>query len=195
MGKKAAMESRLVAAALRCFAQYGVSKTTLEDVAQTAGVSRATLYRYFPGKQALLDGVLKAELRRFAADIDAAAGQADTLEELVVAVLIAAGAEFANHDALRHVLVVEPEVVLPHLAFEKGNRVMAVASLMLAPHLARFLPAAAAAQAGEWVGRVACTYVLTPSDYVSVIDEASVRRLVRTYVLPGVSSSVAAPAA
>ena len=40
---------RVVESAERCFAQYGVAKTTVEDVARLAGVSRASVYRYFPG--------------------------------------------------------------------------------------------------------------------------------------------------
>lgn len=40
---------RLVDAAEECFSRFGVSKTTLEDIASQAGVSRATVYRYFEG--------------------------------------------------------------------------------------------------------------------------------------------------
>lgn len=187
------MEERLVEAALGRFALYGVSKTTVEDVAQAAGCSRATLYRYFPSKQALLKGVVAAEIRRLAARVQEIAEAADTIEDLVVAVLVEAGREFDSHAALHHVLAVEPEVLLPHLAFERGNRVLAVASMVLAPHLARHLPADEASRAGEWLARVALTYVCSPSQHVSLRDEASVRRLVRTFVLPGLEKTAAVP--
>ena len=42
--------ARLLDATVACIARVGVSKTTLDDVAREAGCSRATLYRYFPGK-------------------------------------------------------------------------------------------------------------------------------------------------
>lgn len=183
------MDARVVEAALRCLAQFGVSKTTVEDVASAAGCSRATLYRYFPGKRALLEAVVEHETRRLAAAIDAAAANADTLEDLAVGVLLTAGREFAEHDALRHVLAVEPEAILPHFAFERGNRVLGVASVLLAPHLSRFLRPDLAARAGEWLCRLVFTYFLTPSDYVALDDEASVRRLVRTFVLPGLEAA------
>jgi hypothetical protein len=42
-------EQRVVDALLACIARWGVSKTTVEDVAREAGISRATIYRLFPG--------------------------------------------------------------------------------------------------------------------------------------------------
>ena len=188
------MRGTIVAAALRCFALYGVAKTTVEDVAQAAGCSRATLYRHFPSKQALLSGVVEAEVRRVAGDVEAVASGADTLDDLLVGVLTTVAREFESHEVLQRVLTFEPEVALPHLAFERGNRVLAVGSLVISPHLSRFLTAEAAAPAGEWLCRVAFTYLLSPSEHVSLTDEASVRRLVRTFVLPGMEHRPAVPA-
>lgn len=187
-------EQRIIAAALACFAQFGVSKTTIEDVASAAGCSRATLYRYFGGKQALLSGVVMAEVRHLDARLSAAAADADTLEDLLLGILGEAGRAFADHAALQHLLAVEPEAVLPHLAFDRGNRVLAVGAALVAPHLAAHLGPAAAA-AGEWITRVALTYLLSPSEHVSLTDEESVRRLVRTFVLPGLEKTAAVPAA
>lgn len=188
-------EQRIIAAALECFAQFGVTKTTIEDVASAAGCSRATLYRYFGGKQALLYGVVTAEVRHLDARLWAAAEEADTLEDLLVGILGEAGRSFAGHDALQHLLAVEPEAVLPHLAFDRGNRVLAVGAALVAPHLAAHLDPAAAGAAGEWITRVALTYLLSPSEHVSLTDEESVRRLVRTFVLPGLEKTAAVPAA
>lgn len=45
---------RISQAALRLFLEQGVRKTSLEEVAEQAGVSRMTIYRYFPDKPALV---------------------------------------------------------------------------------------------------------------------------------------------
>lgn len=182
-------ERAIVDAALTCYAHYGVSKTTFEDVAREASCSRATVYRYFPGKQALLAGVVGAEIRRIAAHLEPEARAAGTLEDLLVTVLVRAGREFEGHDALRHVLAVEPEVVLPQVVFDGAERLFAVATAVLTPHLSRFLPPTTAIRTGEWVCRLAITYLFSPSDHVSLADEASTRRLVRTFVLPGLAVS------
>jgi AcrR family transcriptional regulator len=48
----------LVRAAESCFERYGIAKTTMEDVAKAAGVSRWTVYRYFDDRDALILAVL-----------------------------------------------------------------------------------------------------------------------------------------
>lgn len=57
--------TRLLDAAEACFGRFGVMKTTVEDVASEARVSRATVYRYFDGRDALVLGVLLRQARRF----------------------------------------------------------------------------------------------------------------------------------
>lgn len=57
---------RLIDAAEASFTRFGVSKTTLEDIASEAGVSRATVYRYFDGgRDEIILGVVLREGREF----------------------------------------------------------------------------------------------------------------------------------
>jgi AcrR family transcriptional regulator len=60
-----AARERLIDAAEACFHRYGVMKTTVEDVATTAQVSRATVYRYFDGRDSIILAVLLREAGRF----------------------------------------------------------------------------------------------------------------------------------
>jgi AcrR family transcriptional regulator len=62
-----AARARLLTSAEACFSRFGVTKTTVEDVAKEANVSRATVYRYFEGRDELVLGVLLMEARRFLA--------------------------------------------------------------------------------------------------------------------------------
>jgi AcrR family transcriptional regulator len=61
-----AVRLALLTAAERCFGQFGIAKTTMEDIARAAGVSRATVYRYFADREAL---VLASVIRRARSDI------------------------------------------------------------------------------------------------------------------------------
>ena len=56
---------RLLDAAEVCFRQYGISKTIVEDIAKQAQVSRATVYRYFAGRDAVVSGVILRETARY----------------------------------------------------------------------------------------------------------------------------------
>ena len=88
---------RVLDATLTCIARVGVAKTTLDDVAREAGCSRATVYRYFPGKQPLLDAVVDARGRALGdADRRPRPGRGRRCADAVVAVLTT-GAELHAH--------------------------------------------------------------------------------------------------
>jgi TetR/AcrR family transcriptional regulator len=53
---------RLVAAAVRCIVRSGTGRISMDDVADEAGVSRATVYRYYRTREDLLLGVLLSRL-------------------------------------------------------------------------------------------------------------------------------------
>ncbi len=48
---------RIMAAALRTFNRRGIGRTTLDDIARAAGVTRGAIYWHFAGKQALLRAI------------------------------------------------------------------------------------------------------------------------------------------
>ena len=56
---------RLLDAAEACFERSGISKTTVEDIAKQASVSRATVYRYFAGRDAVVSGVILRATERY----------------------------------------------------------------------------------------------------------------------------------
>lgn len=52
-------ESKLVAAAVETFTRYGVRRTTMGDIAATAGLSRQTLYARFSNKDEILAAAIE----------------------------------------------------------------------------------------------------------------------------------------
>lgn len=80
---------RIVSAAERCFAQYGVGKTTVEDVSAVAGTSRATVYRVFPGgRDEIILAALLSSAQEFLPQIPhrlrTARSTGDAIVELIV---------------------------------------------------------------------------------------------------------------
>ena len=188
-GELGEQEQRVVDAVLRCIARWGVAKTTLDDVSREAGLSRATVYRLFPGgKDALLEAVATSEITRFLRTVGARLDEADSLEELLVAGITEAGQHLTTHAALQYLMVHEPATVLPRVAFGALDVILRAVSDFAAPYLARYIPASDAPRAAEWVGRIVISYVLSPADGVDLANEQSVRRLVRAFVLPGLRS-------
>jgi len=184
---------RVIDATLRCIARWGLAKTTLDDVAREAGYSRATVYRMFQGgKDGLVQTVAAVELRRFFGGLTRRMEEAQSLEDLLVNGMTEAARRVAGHDALQFLLAHEVGAVLPHIAFGKKASVLDAAASLAGPYLERWLPSDEAGRAAEWVTRVLISYVACPAAGVDMTEEESVRRLVRTFVLPGLRPPVAA---
>ncbi len=64
------VRSRLLAATVVCLGRYGIAKTTVDDAAGEAGVSRATVYRTFPdGKDQLIAESITWAVGQFFAEL------------------------------------------------------------------------------------------------------------------------------
>lgn len=67
---------KILEGALSALARHGDRQLSMVDVCQAAGVSRATLYRYYSTKEALLDAVGEYVSSKFIDNVRAAADQA-----------------------------------------------------------------------------------------------------------------------
>jgi AcrR family transcriptional regulator len=189
MSPAPAVHDRILDGALACVARVGVGKTTLDDVAREAGCARATVYRAFPGRQALFRALVDREVVALGDRAVAAAASADTLVDAVVAVMLTGAETFRTHPALAFVLAHEPELVAPQLSFERGSDVLQAAARLAGPAFTRFLPADRADRLGEWVARLTLSYLCDPSEYLRLDDAAHVRAFVDAFVLPGITQS------
>jgi AcrR family transcriptional regulator len=181
---------RVLDAALACVARVGVAKTTLDDVAKEAGCARATVYRCFPGRLALMRAVLDREIGALTERVIGAADRTETLGDAVAAVILSCAQTFNSHPALAFVLEHEPELVAPQLSFERGSAVITNAGTVVAPAFSRFIPVERAKRLGEWVARITLSYLCNPLDQGHLDDPAFVRALVDDFVLPGVTHAV-----
>src|SRR5205814_557270 len=112
---------------------------------------------------------------------------ATTVSDAVVAIVLEAQRRLAAHEALTFVLLAEPDVLLPHLAFDGADRVLDAGARVVAPALTRFL-GADAARAAEWLARILLSYLSCPTASVDLSDPASVRALVDDFVVPGLTT-------
>lgn len=92
--------TRILDAAAQEFAAKGVAATSMADVARVAGYSRATLYRYFDGRQALRTAFVNREARRIAATVARDVAQVADPSERVVEAVLAAVAAVRDDDTL-----------------------------------------------------------------------------------------------
>jgi AcrR family transcriptional regulator len=111
----------LLDAARTCVLTTGVRRTTLTDIARTAGVSRMTLYRRFPDVRSVLAALMTREfgalLRRVTAEIDTALPARRRLVELGTAAVRA----LTTDPLLRTVLDKDAELLLPYITERLGS--------------------------------------------------------------------------
>ena len=64
-GNYGSTEERILSATLQLVGRRGMKRLGMQEVSEAAGVSRGTLYRYFPSKECLLDAVADFDERVF----------------------------------------------------------------------------------------------------------------------------------
>jgi AcrR family transcriptional regulator len=178
---------RVIEAAVVCLSQHGTVKTTVDDIARRAGVSRATVYRAFPGgRDEVLHAVVDTEAARLFAAVGAKLASERELSAALVAGIVEASSRIREHPAVRYLLAHEPGTILGHLAFDEADRLVATSSRVTAPFLTRWMSPTEAERVAEWVTRIVLSYAIAPSDRVDLTDPVSTTRLVETFVMPGI---------
>lgn len=112
-----ATRDRILEGALAALGRVGPRRLTMSDVSERSGLSRGTVYRYFPTKEDLLAVLAEYEqdrfsdgLRRALAEVDAA-GDRPSMGAVVEYII----RYLRQHPALPLMIDVEPEFVLAFL--------------------------------------------------------------------------------
>ena len=123
-----------------CCERWGIAKVTIDDIAAEAGVSRATLYRMFPGgKDVLFDALRVHELEAFFTELGAHIDGGDDLEDLLVRTVVYATNALRNDEHLAIMLASEPGDTLANLTVQGLPRIIRMASLFLSAKVEPYL--------------------------------------------------------
>lgn len=181
--------ARVLDAALDRFATFGIRRTTMDDIAEVAGIGRATVYRRFGGRDEIVRAVVLRELARFIGEVDAVVQAIDDPVERFTEGFVAMLRAARTNDLLRRMLDVEPQLVLPALTVEAGSAV-ALCREYLVGELGRsqvdgeIRDDVDVEVVAELLVRLCQSLLLTPNGVLDVDDEAGLRRLARAYLAP-----------
>ena len=166
-----------------------MGKTAVDDVAQEARLSRATVYRHFPGgKDELIRETVMWETAHVVEQLRETVAGAANLEDLLVETLSFGYRAVSTHEVLQKVLETEPDRILPALLSETPWLVE-----LLAAHLR---PAIAATPdrrpgldveaTGSHLARLVLSFITAPAGR-DLEDREVARSLVRSQFLPVVA--------
>jgi AcrR family transcriptional regulator len=129
---------RVLSGAYECIARAGMAKTTVDDVASASGVSRATIYRLFPGgKDEVLRDTVGWEMDRFFLHLGEELGDAADFPTFLERALPLARRELREHAVLQKVLETEPDRLNALITVQQHRVIGAIAAYFLPPARAR----------------------------------------------------------
>ncbi|HXY94787.1 MAG TPA: TetR/AcrR family transcriptional regulator [Acidimicrobiia bacterium] len=182
---------RMLLGTYECIARVGIAKTTVEDAARAAGVSRATVYRLFPGgRDELLRDTVAWEMARFFAELGVELGPMPDFCTFLEHALPLARERVLAHAVLQKVLETEPERLMPLITVEQHHVIGYIAGYFL-PLLEHdrdaglLRPGIDLPRCAEYVARMALSLIASPGRH-DLEDPEEVRRLVHRELLGGV---------
>jgi AcrR family transcriptional regulator len=179
----------LLASAARRFVASGIRRTTMEDIAKEAHAGKATLYRHFANKDAVIDALLEREAERFERLLQRAAEEHTAAPARIEAAFLAGVGFFVEHPVMTRGRDEEPGVLLPRITANGGplvQRGLALFTTLIADgvdagSLRRVDPPAAA----EVIVRLILSYFTFPPMHVRVDDPDEARAFAHALVAGG----------
>ncbi|MZR63874.1 TetR/AcrR family transcriptional regulator [Alcanivorax sp. DP30] len=179
---------KILDAGLSLFVEFGLRRTTMEDVATRAGIGRATAYRRFTDKDQLIQVVILRECQRELTKIEADLRKIEGGLERVLESFVLAVTRAYRHPLLSRLMTSEPETILPMLT-QRLWQMMGFFRIYLASLLDKVKKDGAirdqsSEMLAELMLRLMQSMVLSPDGVMNPADEASVRKVADLYLRP-----------
>jgi AcrR family transcriptional regulator len=177
---------RVLDAALEAFLDFGIRRTSMGEIARRSGLSPATLYRRFPGKDHIVWAVGLREAVRLVERVDAEVDPTASAEEQIVALSVACMRELRANALLRRLLATEPEIVLPFLTIE-GGAVLDLGRAYVAEVIRRLAERDGVTdldteQVAELLARLTLSMAFLPRTCIPFDDERALRAFARRHI-------------
>jgi AcrR family transcriptional regulator len=174
-------------AARRCYLERGISATGMQEVADTAGVARSTVYRYFPGRDDLLVATIKGEMEQLNARLRKRLAKYPHPADQVVEGMIVAIKEVPRRPLLRAVFASDEDSRARRAIWSSDVIVRFGEELM--DHVIRpardaglLQDAVRAEVLVEWVYRLLLSFLTLPSNWVRT--DAQLRATLHALLVP-----------
>ncbi|NKQ56758.1 TetR/AcrR family transcriptional regulator [Amycolatopsis sp. K13G38] len=181
---------KVLTAADECFEHYGIAKTTMEDVARAAGISRATLYRYFADRESLLTALVRRRARVNMKTARAYLKRRPTIEARIADGIVR-NVRRGKHDPLMRLLVSPEQMALATKLLEgtglanELTRELWEPVLREAQQAGEIAPEVDVVELCEWIAHLEIMFISQVEDSPEAF--AWVRRMVERFVVPALT--------
>ena len=170
------------------YVEFGLRRTTMEDVAKRAGMGRATLYRRFSEKDQLFKTVILRDLQRDMVLIEKEIEKVHSALDGLIEAFIKASLLMHRSELIKRLLATEPDHVLPYLttdfdailAFSRTYLTLQIQRGQKVGHIRNSDPEPLA----EMLLRLLQSFMLTPNGVIDPSSEKSIRRFTELYLRP-----------
>lgn len=107
-------------AATRHLASHGIADTNIDDIADAAGVSRATVYRYVGGKDEIVAATIGQGAEEVLTQVEAAIASSPSLEAAFATAVSTSLGAIAEHPLLARLTTIDLADTLPYLTVLSG---------------------------------------------------------------------------
>lgn len=178
--------THILDAAYTLFLEFGLRKTTMEDVAKRTNMGRITVYRHYADKPTLFQAVVMRECFRSMQEVESMLAQINDAEERFVSgfVIVVNGAR--KHPLISRLLETEPEWLLPYLT-TKGEAMLRFGSQYVASTLRqeKYVATPQIDLLAEMLWRLLHSMLLTPGGLMAPPnDDEALRHVARSFLLP-----------
>ncbi len=181
---------RILDTALADISDNGLRRFTVDRLAKRVGLSRVTVYRHFPGKEAIVEAVLLREMRAFMTQVGEVVAQYQRFDDRVVEGVVFALTWLRQHALLQRLLHDEPQLILPLLTTQGApvielGRDFVTGFARSQPDAVQIrLSAEQLDMLSEMLTRMVISFVLTPESTVPLKTDDDVRALAENYLRP-----------
>ncbi|WP_433510343.1 TetR/AcrR family transcriptional regulator [Nonomuraea sp. CA-143628] len=183
------LRARILDAAYEQFCRMGIRRSTMEDVARLAKVSRITVYRRFDTKDTLIEHVVRREFRRyfdqFLIDIE----QAGTAADRVVLGFVTSLRAIRGNPLIGGLIATEPDLLVPSMTAD-GGQTLATVRHFVAGQL-RSEQRAGNVSSGldvdlvaEMMVRISTSFLTIPSTIINLDDDEELAAVARRFLVP-----------
>jgi TetR/AcrR family transcriptional regulator, repressor for uid operon len=181
--------ARILDAAYELFCRIGIPRTTMDDVARRAGVSRITVYRRFATKGTLVDHVVRREIRRYFDQFIVDIEQAETAADRVVLGFVSSLRAIRRNPLIGGLMAADPDALVPSVMSD-GGRTLATVRAFVAGQLRSEQEAGNVGSevdvevVAELMVRVCSSFLMIPSHIVDLDDDEQLAEVARRFLVP-----------